>query len=102
MNSHAQPTETAAGHNRQVRDTALTSKREAIDYLRAQLNITGVQANRLYSAYQRDLADAIRIGNNTRPDDTDFIAWLMQQTPSARRPTTRQWRLGETAWRTTS
>lgn len=74
-------TETAAGHNRQVIETAITPKREAIRLLRADLNITGAQANRLYSAYLADVADAQRIGNDTARSDEEFLSWLMRQAP---------------------
>lgn len=77
-------TETAAGHNRQVIETAITPKREAIRLLRADLGITGAQANRLYSAYLADVADAQRIGNDTGRSDVAFLDWLMRQTPGGR------------------
>lgn len=95
-------TETAAGHDRQVGDTAPTSKREAVRYLRAELGLTGAQAHRLYVAYARDLADARRIGNDTHSSDEGFIDWLMRQAPGTRKPSVRQWRIGEAGWRTAS
>lgn len=89
-------TETAAGHNRQVIDTAITSKREAIRLLRADLGITGAQANRLYSAYLADMADALRIGNDTARSDEAFIDWLLRQAPGPGRQRSvlkREWRV---------
>lgn len=80
--------------------TEPTTKREAIRILRADLGITGAQANALYNAYRADVADAVRIGNDTHRSDTDFLAWLMEQAPAARRPSTRKWRIGDSQWRT--
>lgn len=87
----APTTETAAGHDRQVSDTALTSKREAIRYLRDQLQITGAQANRMYVAYQRDQErPAVTAGATYR---LSFLAWLMEQAPVKRNREVlkRQW-----------
>lgn len=80
--------------------TAPTSKREAFRLLRADLGITGAQAHALYAAYARDVADAIRIGNNTPRSDSDFLDWLMRQSPAERVRTRRKFQLGETGWRT--
>lgn len=93
---HTATTETAAGHNRQVIDTAITPKREAIRLLRADLGITGAQANRLYSAYLADLADAVRIGNDTGRSDEAFIDWLLRQPPvplARRKAPKHEWRV---------
>lgn len=58
----------------------LTTKREAIRQLMG-LGITGPQAQHLYRAYEADVADAVRIGNDTGRSDTAFLAWLMEQPP---------------------
>ncbi len=80
----------------------LTSKREAFRLLRAELGITGAQAHALFVAYERDVADARRIGNDTSRSDHAFIDWLMRQAPSLRKPTIRKWRIGEAGWRVTT
>lgn len=91
---HTATTETAAGHNRQVIDTAITSKREAIRYLRESLGITGAQAHQMYDAYRADLErPLVTAGRTYRPG---FIAWLMEQAPNAcyRRPVRKhEWRV---------
>lgn len=86
--------------NRQVGVTAPTSKREAFRTLRDQLGITGAQAHALFKAYERDVADALRVGNDTGRSDAAFIDWLMRQAPSDRKPSVRKWRIGEGNWRT--
>ena len=83
---------------RQVGVSAPTSKREAIRLLRADLGITGAQANRLYSAYLVDVADAQRIGNDTGRSDEEFLAWLMRQAPGPG----RQRSVLHHGWRVTS
>lgn len=80
--------------------TAPTPKREAIRYLRAELGITGAQAHALVIAYERDVADAVRVGNCTSRSDASFIDWLMRQSPSQRARKCRKYRVGETGWRT--
>lgn len=94
------PTETAAGHDRQVTASEVTSKREAFRTLRAELGITGAQAHRLYVAYEADIADAHRIGNTTARSDASFLSWLMSQAPGHRNRPVRKWRVGEAGWRT--
>lgn len=91
---------------RQVGETAPTSKREALRYLRDGLGITGAQANALFRAYQLDLleaerarehkvADVVRIGNDTGRSDFAFVDWLMRQVPGGRKTTTikHEWRV---------
>lgn len=85
---------------RQVGETAPTPKREAIRVLRDRLGITGAQANNLYRAYLADVADAVRVGNDTHRSDADFLSWLMSQAPGGRPRSVRKWRLGESGWRT--
>lgn len=92
-------TETAAGHDRQVTASEVTSKREAFRVLRAELGVTGAQAHALFVAYERDVADARRVGNDTARSDASFLAWLMEQAPSQRRRPVRKWRVGEAGWR---
>ena len=92
-------TETAAGHDRQVTATEVTLKREAIRFLRAELGITGAQANRLYGAYLRDLERPVVTA--ARSYRASFIDWLMRQAPGGRRQDVRKWRIGEGNWRTT-
>lgn len=96
------PTETAAGHDRQVTASEVTSKREAFRVLRAELGITGAQAHRLFVAYERDIADAHRIGNTTARSDASFLSWLMSQAPGNRIRPVRKWRVGEAGWRTSA
>lgn len=81
--------------------TAPTSKREAFRTLRAELGVTGAQAHALYAAYERDVADVHRVGNDTNRSDVGFIDWLMRQAPVKRKPSVRKWRVGEGQWRTT-
>jgi hypothetical protein len=69
------PTETAAGHNRQVTAPEVTSKRQALRWLASELGITGAQAHRLVVAYEKDQRDA---------DAREFIAeefgpWLRRR-----------------------
>lgn len=80
---------------RQEGDTAPSSKREALRWLRAELGITGAQAHALYAAYERDLADALRIGNDTGRSDFAFIDWLMRQAPGGRQRSVKkhEWRV---------
>ncbi|NYD39949.1 hypothetical protein [Nocardioides panaciterrulae] len=83
--------------------TAPTSKRDAFRILRAELGVTGAQAHALYVAYERDVADAMRIGNDTGRSDLTFIDWLMRQAPSQRPRSRRRWRVGEGGgWAVTS
>jgi hypothetical protein len=67
---------------RQVGDTEPTSRRSQLRYLRLSLGITGAQAHALVVAYEKDVDDAIRIGNDTWRSDLGFIDWLMRQTPA--------------------
>lgn len=75
--------------------TAPTSKREALRHLRTELHVTGAQAHALFVAYERDVADARRIGNDSGRSDAAFVDWLMRQAPSQRARSVRHWRLGE-------
>lgn len=93
---HTATTETAAGHDRQVIDTAITTKREAIRYLRAELGVTGAQANRLYGAYVADQERPVVTAGRTYR--SSFIDWLMRQAPGGRRPRATPKR----GWRVTS
>lgn len=90
--------ETAAGHDRQVGDTAPTSKREAIRFLRAELKVTGAQANRLYEAYRRDQERPVATA--AKSYRSSFIDWLMRQAPGARNRPAQKWQLGQGQWRT--
>lgn len=61
--------------NRQVGESAPTSRRQALRWLAAELGITGAQAHRLHVAYLRDQRDA---------DAREFIAeefgpWLRRR-----------------------
>lgn len=80
---------------RQVGETAPTSKRKALSFLRTELGITGAQAHALFVAYERDVADALRVGNDTERSDADFIDWLRRQAPGGRRVAIRkhEWRV---------
>lgn len=80
----------------------MSSKREALRELRTSLGITGPQAHALFAAYQRDVADAVRVGNKTSRSDADFIAWLMEQVPGGRKPRVRRFGVGDPGWRTRS
>lgn len=92
-------TEPGAGAYQAVRDTDLTTKRGQQTFLMDSLGLDRNQARLLIDAYQRDLEDAARIGNETSRSDEDFIDWLMRQAPSPRKPTVRKWQIGEGGWR---
>lgn len=92
-------TEPSAGHSRD-RVTDLSTKEGRKRFLMVELGVTGPQAKALIVAYQRDVADQERIGNETSRPDASFIDWLMRQAPSPRKPTIRRWQIGESAWRT--
>lgn len=66
-----------------------------MSFLRTELGITGAQAHALFVAYERDVADARRIGNDTERSDLEFIDWLMRQAPGGRRVAIRkhEWRV---------
>ena len=98
--SRAGCTEPGAGAYQAVRDTDLTTKRGQEGYLVDRLGLTRNEARRLIAAYQRDVADARRIGNSTRRSDADFIDWLMRQSPAQRPRSIRKYQIGETGWRT--
>lgn len=76
----------------------LTSKREAIRFLSAELGVTGAQAHQLFDAYRRDMERPIVTAAETYAHG--FIDWLMRQAPSDRKPSVRKWRIGEGNWRT--
>lgn len=50
-------------------------------YLCGELGITQREARVLIKAYAADLADALRIGNDTARSDAGFLGWLMRQAP---------------------
>lgn len=92
-------TDLAAGRDRQVGATEPTSKREAIRYLRAELDVTGAQANRLYEAYRRDLERPVVTAALSYR--LSFYRWLMEQAPTARKRPAQKWQIGQGQWRTT-
>lgn len=69
-------------------------------YLMSGLGLTRPQAARMLKAYAADVADAVRVGNDTHRSDADFLQWLMSQAPGGRSRSVRRWRLGESGWRT--
>ena len=77
------------------RDTDLSTKSGQERYLVRELGLTYPQAKHLIAAYERDLADAVRIGNDTGRSDFAFIDWLMRQAPGGRRRSIRkhEWRV---------
>lgn len=68
-----------------VRDADLTTRNGQRRYLCRELGISQPEARLLIRAYEQDVADAIRIGNDTRRSDADFLDWLMRQAPTGRR-----------------
>ena len=76
---HTATTETAAGHNRQVIDTAITTKRQAIRFLMAEGGFTGAQAHRLYDAHRADLERPLATG--AKCYSLGFLRRLMEQAP---------------------
>lgn len=50
-------------------------------YLCAELGIGQREARLMIAAYEADVADALRIGNDTARSDADFLDWLMRQAP---------------------
>lgn len=62
----------------------LTTRNGQRRFLCAELGVDQRQARLLIVAYERDIADAVRIGNDTARSDGDFIGWLMSQGPGPR------------------
>ncbi|WP_235738953.1 hypothetical protein [Nocardioides alcanivorans] len=54
-------------------------------FLCAELRIDQREARRLIAAYEADIADAVRIGNDTARSDFDFLDWLIRQAPGPKR-----------------
>ena len=79
---HTATTATAAGHDRQVIDTAITSKREAIRWLRAECGVTGAQAHKLYDAYRADMERPLVTARVTY--SRWYLDRLMRQAPGPR------------------
>lgn len=80
------------------RITDLSTRTKQMRFLVAELGVTRPQAHRLIKAYEADLRDAAdveRIGNDSGRSDTDFMSWLMAQTPGGKKPSVRKWRVGE-------
>lgn len=69
-------------------------------FLVAELGVSRPQAHALLVAYERDQERPAATANRTYA--ASFLAWLMSQAPSDRKPSIRKWRIGETGWRTTS
>ena len=67
-------------------------------YLCAELGIGQREARLMIAAYEADVADAQRIGNDTARSDEEFIDWLMRQAPGGRRPRATP----RSEWRVTS
>lgn len=63
-----------AGHD-------LESRNGQRRYLCAELGIGQREARLMIAAFEADVADAKRIGNDTGRSDTAFLAWLMSQAP---------------------
>lgn len=82
------------------RVTDLSTKSGQERHLVDGLGMTYPQAKAMLRAYERDLADAHRIGNTTARSDASFIGWLMSQAPGHRNRPVRKWRVGEAGWRT--
>lgn len=59
-------------------------------FLCVELGIDQRSARRLLAAYAADVADAVRIGNDTHMGDDDFVAWLMRQAPGCKVRAVRQ------------
>lgn len=97
----ARVAEPSAGYSRD-RIPDLSTKQGQKRYLMDGLGVSGPQAKALVKAYERDVADARRVGNDTDRSDASFIDWLMRQSPSQRTRQCRKYRLGESGWRTRS
>lgn len=82
------------------RDYDLSTRNGQRRYLCEGLGISQQQARLLLKAYAADVADAVRVGNDTHRSDADFLSWLMSQAPGGRPRSVRRWRLGESGWRT--
>ncbi len=82
-------------HTSGERVTDLSTKSGQERYLVDELGVTYPQAKALLTAYAADLADADRLGNDTGRSDSDFLDWLMRQSPGQRPRSIRKWRVGE-------
>lgn len=67
-------------------------------YLCAELGIGQREARLMIAAYEADVADAQRIGNDTARSDEEFLAWLMRQAPGPG----RQRKVLQHGWKVTS
>lgn len=88
-------TELSGEHITEDRDADLSTRNGQRRYLCAELGVSQREARILIAAYERDVADAHRIGNDTARSDASFIDWLMRQAPSQRARSVRRWKIGE-------
>jgi hypothetical protein len=87
-------TEPRVGHISAESDTGLSTRTAQMRVLVQELGVTRQQAHALIKAYELDVANCHRIGNDTRRTDADFLAWVMCQQPGGRKPkVTRDHRL---------
>lgn len=97
-----------------VTEPATPAKQWCIRFLMAECQLTGTQANRLFSAYVADLRDerlVSRLGHG-HTDKERFLRWLMEAAPgliadetpvlvrAGARARVVKWQLGQGAWRT--
>lgn len=97
---HPPPAHTGTGSlpdHRQVTDTDVTSKREAVRLLRG-IGLTGAEAHRMYDAYRADLERPVVTAGASY--SRGFLAWLQRTPPGGLPPRVRRWRVGEGQWRT--
>lgn len=82
------------------RDTDLSTRNGQRRYLCDHLGIDQRQARLLIAAYEQDVADALRIGNDTERSDFEFMRWLMEERPLGLTPhrKTPAARVGDPAW----
>lgn len=73
------------------RVTDLSTRTQQMRYLVQELGVTRPQAHALLKAYEKDLTDVVRIGNDTQRSDDAFIDWLMRQVPGGRKPSVASW-----------
>lgn len=88
-------TELSGEHITEGRAADLSTRNGQRRYLCAELGVGQREARLLIAAYERDVADAQRIGNDAARSDASFLDWLMRQAPTERRRAKRNWQVGE-------
>ena len=62
----------------------LTTHKARLNFMVDTCGLTYPEAHKVIRAFEKDCADARRIGNDTARSDDDFIGWLMSQGPGPR------------------